>query len=89
MSNKLPGALRVRSREYVRILFRSAGSKRASWFWAIKIKVGMYKRCKVDGDTALAFNAKTNTTTEELLVGEPIEEKIATMNTRYCELELE
>lgn len=88
-NNKLPEAPRVRSHEYVRILFKAAGNKRAAWYWAIKLGNGMYKRCKPDGDTSMGFNAKKNVTTEELLVGEPVEEKIATMNLRYEELEIE
>lgn len=79
---------KVRNRPYVRILFKVAGAKRAAWYWAIKIKDGAYKRCKIDGETEMAHSKKNKTYTEEVFFGQPIEERKAIMNCNYCELEV-
>jgi hypothetical protein len=76
-------------RRYVRIKFRPAG-KKPRWYWAIKLAPGRYKRTRKDGDVCIAEKVRKDgvtVCTEELLIGEPIEERPARMNTKYAWLE--
>jgi len=71
--------------QYVRILFKPHAGP-ARWYWAIRVRPGVYRRVKKDGDTVLKETATV--VTEEILVGEPLKERAARMNVFYAELEI-
>jgi hypothetical protein len=76
-------------RQYVRIKFQPVG-KRPRWYWAIKLRQGRYKRTTKEGDPCIAERRRPDgviVCTEELLIGEPIEERPARMNLHYAWLE--
>jgi hypothetical protein len=77
-------------KKYVRIKFKPV-DKPPRWYWARKLKPGMYKRVLPDGDECVKEKELpdgTSVCTSELLVGKPIEEKPARMNLMYAELEV-
>lgn len=72
-------------KRYVRIKFQPAG-KRPRWYWAVKLSQGRYKRARNDGNTCIAEKVRKDgvvVCTEELLIGEPLQERPAKMNNKY------
>ncbi|MCP4203750.1 MAG: hypothetical protein GY769_17670 [bacterium] len=82
---------RIRPKPYVRVLFRGHNWARARWYWAIKRKPGLYLRVTDEGDENIKERAIRGgiLQTQELLVGEPLEERPAVMNLHYGKLEEE
>jgi hypothetical protein len=79
----------VATKAYVRIKYRGAG-QRARWYWAIKLKPGMYKQVLPDGNQCIHEVVREDGVSvcrEHLMIGEPIAERPARMNLRYAELE--
>jgi hypothetical protein len=76
-------------KKYVRIKFKPHKGK-AVWYWAIKIKKGTYQRVTRGGNKIIKERTRksdgTLIQTEELLIGEPLEELPAYMSKHYAEL---
>ena len=79
--------------QYVRVKFKPPKG-RARWWWAVKVKDGVYNRLSKDGEPWTPTVEKTDEDGEpvyvktiDALIGTPLEERPAGMNVRYGELE--